>query len=78
VGDPLEEARRYVAEAKATFPNLLDPKGEYFAKIASERKMPRTYLLDAQGKVLWFDLEYSNTARRDLVQGIEVALGEME
>lgn len=78
VGDGVEDAKKYVADAEATFPILLDPQGEYFAKIATERKMPRTYLLDAQGKVLWFDLEYSNTARRDLVQGIEVALDEMK
>ncbi len=78
VGDGVEDAKQYVADAKAMFPILLDPQGEYFAKIATERKMPRTFLLDAQGKVLWFDLEYSNTARRDLVQGIEVALDEMK
>ncbi|MBU4272985.1 MAG: TlpA family protein disulfide reductase [Planctomycetes bacterium] len=78
VGDGVEDVKKYVADAKATFPNLLDPQGEYFTKIATERKMPRTYLLDAEGKVLWFDMEYSNTARRDLVQGIEVALDEMK
>ena len=78
VGDPVEDVKKYVADAEATFPNLLDPQGEYYAKIATERKMPRTFLLDVQGKVLWFDLEYSNTARRNLVQGIEVALDEMK
>lgn len=78
VGDGVEDAKQYVADAKATFPILLDPQGEYYAKIATERKMPRTFLLDAQGKVLWFDLEYSNTARRDLMQGIEVALDEVK
>lgn len=78
VGDSAEEANKYASDPQVTFPVLLDPQGEYYAKIATERKMPRTFLLDAQGKVLWFDLEYSNTARRNLVQGITVALDEMK
>ena len=36
------------------------------------------YLLDAQGKILWFDVEYSRSTREDLVQGIRVALGELK
>ncbi|MBN1396081.1 MAG: TlpA family protein disulfide reductase [Pirellulales bacterium] len=76
VDDGLDEVKKYVSAAEATFPLLLDPRGEFYAKIAKERKMPRTLLLDAQGKVLWFDVEYSNTARRDLTQGIEAALNE--
>ena len=60
----------------ATFANLSDPNGAYFLKVATE-KLPRTYLLDAQGKVLWFDIEYSQSTRRDLLQGIQVALGEI-
>ena len=29
-------------------------------------RLPRTYLLDAQGKILWLDLEYSRSTRYDL------------
>jgi peroxiredoxin len=76
VGDPTDEARKYIAEHEKSFVNLRDLKGEYFARLAGERKTPRTYLLDAKGKILWFDVEYSRSARRDLLQGIEVALKE--
>lgn len=61
----------------ATFPMLLDADGAYFAKLATER-LPRTYLLDAEGKILWFDIEYARHTRRSLMQGIRVALGEMK
>jgi hypothetical protein len=53
----------------------MDPKNEYFAKVARE-KVLRTYLLDADGKILWFDVEYSRSTHRDLLQGIDVALGK--
>ena len=79
VGDPADEVKQHVAEAGATFPNLLDAKGELFAKIAKDRKMmPRTYLLDAGGRILWYDVEHSRAMRRDLVQAIRVALGELK
>jgi peroxiredoxin len=77
VGDTVQDAQQHIAQAGATFPNLLDPKGDYFAELARDRQMPRTYLLDGSGKILWFDVEYSRSSRQDLVQGIRVALGEL-
>jgi peroxiredoxin len=77
VGDPVESARQHTTQAGATFPNLFDPNGDYLAKLAKDRQMPRTYLLDVSGRVLWFDVEYSRSSRQDLVQGIRVALGEL-
>jgi peroxiredoxin len=74
-GDPPELVHKCVADAKAAFPNLLDPDGAFFKKVATE-KLPRVYLLDPRGRILWFDLEYSLTTRRSLKQGIQVALGE--
>jgi peroxiredoxin len=73
VGDSAEKAAAAVEGAEANFPNFLDPKGEYFAKVANER-LPRTYLLDPQGRILWFDLEYSPTTRRQLKQALGAAL----
>jgi len=79
VGDPADEVKQHVAEAGATFPNLLDPKGDLFVKIATDRKMmPRTYVLDAGGRILWYDVEHSRAMGRDLVQAIRVALGELK
>lgn len=75
-GDTAEVAKRLISEAKTTFPNLLDPDGTLFAKVATEKRT-RVYLLDAEGKILWFDLEFSRKTRDDLTLGIQVALGEV-
>jgi hypothetical protein len=58
--------------AEAKFPMLQDD-GAYFNKVATEM-LPRVYLIDSNGKILWFDTEYSRTMRRDLTQGIDAAL----
>jgi len=76
-GDPAESVKKLVEQAGAAFPNLLDTDGALFAKVATE-KLPRLYLLDAEGKILWFDLEYSPTTRDKLMQAIQVALGELQ
>lgn len=76
-GDSPTAVREELKNAEATFPNLLDSGGQYFAKVATA-KLPRTYLLDAQGKILWLDIVYSRTTLRDLETGIKVALGELK
>jgi peroxiredoxin len=75
-GDLPEVVRKRVADAKATFPNLLDPDGAFFDKVATQR-LPRVYLLDPEGVILWFDLEFSPTTRRHLKEAVQVALGEI-
>lgn len=75
VKEPADKLRGKLEKAGASFPQLLDADGAFFAKVATE-KLPRTYLLDADGKILWFDLEYSTATRRNLLQAIQVALGE--
>jgi hypothetical protein len=77
VGDTAAAVGQEVSRAGATFLNLVDSKGEFFAKIAKDKKTPRIYLLDAGGRILWFDVECSRSSRRDLVQNIRVALGEL-
>jgi peroxiredoxin len=57
----------------AEFVNLVDSDGAAFQQVAFE-SWPRTYLLNAQGKVLWYDMEYSRSTRRDLVRAIQFAL----
>ncbi len=73
-GDPAEIVRKRVAGV--TVPMLLDPEGAYFDKLATD-SLPRVYLLDPEGKILWFDREFSLTTRRRLETGIKVALGEI-
>jgi peroxiredoxin len=75
VKDAPDAARKAVEESAAKYVNLLDPAGAYYAKVATE-KIPRVYLLDAAGKVLWFDIEYSTSTRRDLERAIRFKLGE--
>jgi len=71
-----EVARKHLAQAEATFPSLVDREGAFFSQVATE-KLPRVYLLDAAGRILWFDLEYSRTTHRDVLQAIRVELGEL-
>jgi peroxiredoxin len=59
----------------ADFPNLIDGDGKAFEKVGAER-LPQTYLLDPQGKILWFDIEYSLATRRELYQALRALVGE--
>ncbi len=75
VGDPPDAARQALPEEAEGLTVLVDPQGAYFAKVATER-LPRTYLLDAEGKILWLDADYSEATRRGIRQTIQVVLGE--
>lgn len=72
-GESSGRARSVLRQAGATFPNLLDTDGEALGQVGSER-LPRIYLLDPAGKVLWFDIEYSHSTRRELAQALEAVL----
>ena len=72
-GDLPQTIKEKVDLAVVKFPILQDPTGAYFNKVATE-KLPRVYLLDASGIIIKFDTEYSRSMRRDLIQGIDVAL----
>ncbi len=52
---------------------LLDADGAYFAQV-SKGPVPRTYVLDAQGKVIWLDIEYSRSTRYDLRNALHYSL----
>lgn len=69
VGDTPQTVTALAAETNATFPLLLDSHRELFAKVAKSR-LPRTYLVDREGRILWFDLEYSRSSRRELLNAI--------
>lgn len=58
----------------ASFAVLLDESGSAFASVATHH-LPRTYLLDAQGRILWFDLEYSRNSVRELTNALHFFLG---
>jgi peroxiredoxin len=69
VGESAESAQGTLERAGASFPNLLDMEGKAFAQVGTE-KLPRTYVLGPQGKILWFDIEYSLATRRELQQAL--------
>ncbi len=52
---------------------LSDPTGEALRKVATSL-LPRTYLLDARGRIVWFDLEYSAGMRRDLLRAVRAVV----
>lgn len=75
IGDPPEQIGDLLpVDPKPRFTILLDTDTELFSKVATGRH-PRTYLLDATGKVLWFDIEYSRSTARDLANAIHFYLG---
>lgn len=52
---------------------LADPDRAYFRKV-STGGVPRTYLLGADGKIIWLDIEYSRTTRYDLRNALHYSL----
>jgi peroxiredoxin len=75
VGESPDSAQATLQRAKAEYPNLLDADGKAFDQVGSE-KLPRTYLLDSQGKIVWFDIEYSLSTRRELHQALRAIVGK--
>jgi peroxiredoxin len=69
VDESAESAQEALKLRGANFSNLLDVDGSAFAQVGSQ-KLPRTYLVDPQGKILWFDIEYSLATRRELHQAL--------
>jgi peroxiredoxin len=65
VGDSPEVVQELATKHGVTIPCLLDADRKVFAQAATDL-LPRTYLLDAGGRVVWFDLEYSRSQRLEL------------
>ena len=72
-GDDPQLASELAKQAGASFPVLCDPDQTLLAQVAPG-KVPATYLLDSAGKVLWFDIEYSRSTRRELAEAIRYTL----
>ncbi len=58
-------------QAQATFPQLIDSDGQALATVGTAA-LPRLYVLDPAGKIVWFDIEYSEGTRRELWQTLGV------
>jgi peroxiredoxin len=73
--DPADEARKACEQAGVSYPVLLDPGGTFFSQVAT-RRLPRTYLIDATGKILWFDIEYTAPTRHDLREALRALVAK--
>ena len=73
VGDEPQLAGELAKQAGAEYPQLVDPDGAALAKVATAR-LPRTYLIDGSGQILWFDIEYSRTTRQRLLSALRFSL----
>ncbi len=65
VGLKVDAVAAELEKSGAKFPQLLDADGRALAQLGAP-KLPRVYVLDAAGKIAWFDVEYSEATRRDL------------
>lgn len=74
-GDEPQLAAELAPQAAQSFSILTDTDGAAFAQVAKS-KLPRTYLLDASGTIVWLDLEYSPTTLRKMVQAIRYSLAD--
>jgi peroxiredoxin len=68
-----EEIKAVIEPAQVTFVTLLDESGGALSQIAADF-LPRTYLLDAEGNVVWLDIGYSRDTKRGLDQAIRYKL----
>jgi peroxiredoxin len=75
VKETAASATEFLTKAGAKFTNLLDADGKAFTQIGSER-LPRTYVLDPSGKIVWFDIEYSLATRRELHEALRFLTGK--
>lgn len=75
VKDSAEAVQKAAQSAGVKYAQLRDPQGEYFGLVATEG-LPRVYLLDAAGRIRWFDVQYQESTRQDLLLGLNVLVGK--
>lgn len=75
VRDSADTAQKAAQSARAQYPQLRDPQGEYFGQVATEG-LPRLYLLDGSGTIRWFDVQYQESTRQDLLLALAVLVGK--
>jgi hypothetical protein len=73
VGDEPALVQELIQETIAAGENLLDPQRRLFSRVGRGH-LPRVYLLDRDGRVLWFDIEFSRHTREQLEQAIQASL----
>jgi peroxiredoxin len=72
---PNNEVQSVTEKADVRFPILLDADGKAFNQVGMT-KLPRVYVLNQAGEIVWFDIEYSQSTQRELKQTLAVLAGE--
>lgn len=73
VGEPTAKTEEILAAVEPRFAVLVDSEQSVVPQYAAAL-FPRTYLLDDQGNILWFDVEYSRSTRRQMDNAIRYYL----
>ena len=68
-----EDLQKYNERKKFTFPLYPDPKREVFSLFA-EKSIPRAYLFDKEGKLIYASMGYTEEEFKKLIETIEKAL----
>ena len=68
-----EDLKKYNERKKFTFPLYPDPKREVFSLFA-EKSIPRAYLFDKNGKLIYSSMGYTTEEFQKLMETIEKAL----
>ena len=68
-----EDLKKYNERKKFTFPLYPDPKREVFSLFA-EKSIPRAYLFDKNGKLIYASMGYTAEEFQKLMENIEKAL----
>ena len=68
-----EQLQKYNERKKFTFPLYPDPKREVFSLFA-EKSIPRAYLFDKSGKLIYSSMGYTAEEFQKLMESIETAL----
>ena len=68
-----EDLQKYNERKKFTFPLYPDPKREVFSLFA-EKSIPRAYLFDKNGKLIYASMGYTAEEFQKLMETIEAAL----
>ena len=68
-----EDLQKYNERKKFTFPLYPDPKREVFSLFA-EKSIPRAYLFDKEGKLIYASMGYTEEEFKKLMETIEKAL----
>jgi peroxiredoxin len=73
VGRPTDAVAEQMKKLGVKFPIFVDTDRKAYDAVA-KTYLPRIYLIDAAGKILWLDLEYSATTRRQIDEAIRSVL----